>query len=154
MLLCDCCFNRCVSVSELLIQGDVHVRRLAMVLNFSATRCMCKRRPGHSPSAMYHVRSAFAFLGNSPVVHALHLSSVDLTIATLYCLPRVPKCSLRPLQLALNMAARLVFKTRRSCHVSPLLDQLKWLLIKKRIEEKILTLVFKARNGLCPLVPS
>jgi len=48
------------------------------------------------------------------------------------------------------MAARLVFNARRSCHVSPLLDQLKWLPIEKRIEEKILTLVFKARNGLYP----
>ncbi len=54
------------------------------------------------------------------------------------------------IQLALNMAARLVFKARRSCHVSPLLDQLKWLPIDKRIEQKVITLVFKARNGLCP----
>ena len=57
---------------------------------------------------------------------------------------------MRPLQLALSTAARLVFKARRSCHVSPLLDQLKWLPVDKRIEQKILSLVFKARNGLCP----
>jgi len=69
-----------------------------------------------------------------------------------YCtslLSRVPICSLRPLQLALKMAARTVFKANRSCHISPLLDQLKWLPIDKRIEEKNLTLVFKASNGLC-----
>jgi len=67
------------------------------------------------------------------------------------------------MQLALNLAARLVFKAKRSCHISPLLEQLKWLPIEKSIEEKILTLVFKARNGLChsyladllhPYVPS
>jgi len=34
------------------------------------------------------------------------------------------KCSFRPLQLVLNMAARLVYKARRSRHVSPLLNEL------------------------------
>jgi len=48
------------------------------------------------------------------------------------------------------MAVRLVFTARWSCHVSCLFDQLKWLPIEKRIEEKILMLAFKPRNGLCP----
>jgi len=46
------------------------------------------------------------------------------------------------------MAARLVYKARRSCHVSPLLRELRWLPIEKRIEEKIFTVTFKARNGI------
>jgi len=70
-----------------------------------------------------------------------------------YCnavLTGLPKCSLRPLQLALNMAARLVYKARRSCDVSPLLKELRWLPIKRRIEENTLTMTFKARNGFAP----
>jgi len=53
------------------------------------------------------------------------------------------------------MAARFVFKVKRSCHISYylllslyLLEPLKWLRIEKRIEEKILTIMFKACNGL------
>ena len=104
-------------------------------------------------SAMYHIRSLAAIRDHLPreltsrLCNSLVISRLD------YCnsvLSGVPKCSLRPLQLALNMAARLVFKARRSCHVSPLLDQLKWLPVDKRIEQKILTLVFKACNGICP----
>ena len=59
----------------------------------------------------------------------------------------LPKCSLRPLLLALNMAARLVYQAKRSCHISPLLKELRWLPIEKRIEEKILTITSKARIG-------
>jgi len=58
---------------------------------------------------------------------------------------------MRPLQLALNVAALLVYKARQSCHVSPLLKELRWLPIVKRIEEKILTVTLKARNGIAPL---
>jgi len=78
----------------------------------------------------------------------------SLIISRLDCcnsvLSGVPKCSPRPLHLGLNMAARHVFNARRSCQVSPFLDQLKCLPIEKRIEKNILTPVFKARNGLCP----
>jgi len=48
------------------------------------------------------------------------------------------------------MAARLAFKDRRSRQVSLLLDQLKWLPIEERVEEKLFTLVVKARKTICP----
>jgi len=69
-----------------------------------------------------------------------------------YCssvLSGVAKCSLRTLQLSLNIAVRHVFKAKWSCHISLLLDQLKCLQTEKHIEENFLTLVFKARNGQC-----
>jgi len=67
-----------------------------------------------------------------------------------YILSGLPKSSLWPLQLALNTAIRLVFKSRRSCHVSPLLQNLSWLPIEKSTEGKILALTYKARNGFAP----
>jgi len=84
-----------------------------------------------------------------------HQSSVHLTIHRRldYCnsvLSEVPNISLHLLQLALNKAARLVFMAWWSCHVSPLLVQIKFLPIKKRMKENFQTLVFKTRNGLCP----
>ncbi len=70
-----------------------------------------------------------------------------------YCnslLAGLPKCSLRPLQLAQNMAARLIVRARKSCHITPFLQELDWLPINERIEEKILKITFKSQNGLCP----
>jgi len=50
------------------------------------------------------------------------------------------------------MAARLIklYKARRSCHVTHLLQQLQWLQIERQIEQEILTLTFKYRNRLAP----
>ncbi len=84
-------------------------------------------------SAMHHIRTLAAIRDHLPRELASRLCT-SLVISRLdYCnsvLSGVPKCSLRPLQLAWNMAARLVFMSWRSCHISPLLDQLKWLPIE------------------------
>jgi len=67
-----------------------------------------------------------------------------------YCnsiLAGLPKCSLLPLQLAFNMATRLVYTATSSCHASPLLRQLHWLPIENRIKEKSLTITFKAPSS-------
>jgi len=70
-----------------------------------------------------------------------------------YCdslLAGLPKCSLRLLQFAQNMAARLILRARKSYNVTPLLQELVWQPINERIEEKILKITFKSQNGLCP----
>jgi len=76
-------------------------------------------------SAMYHNRTLAAIRDHLPRELTSRLCT-SLVISPLDCcnsvLSGVPKCSLGPLQLALNMAARVVFKARRSCHVSPSLD--------------------------------
>jgi hypothetical protein len=104
-------------------------------------------------TATFHIRSLAAIRDHLPRELTLRLCS-SLVISRLdYCnsiLAGLPKSSLRPLQLALNTAARLVYRARRSCHVTPLLQQLQWLPVEKRIEHKILTLAYKARNGLAP----
>jgi len=48
------------------------------------------------------------------------------------------------------MAARLIVRARKSCHITPFLQELDWLPINKRIEEKILKITFKSQNGQCP----
>ena len=104
-------------------------------------------------AATYHIRSLVAIRDHLPrdlvrrLCASLVISRIDYCNAVLTGLP---KCSLRPLQLALNMAARLIYKAKRSCHVSPLLKELRWLPIEKRIEEKILTITFKAHNAFAP----
>jgi len=66
-----------------------------------------------------------------------------------YCnshLTGFPKCSRRPLQLAQNMAARLIFRARKSCRITPFLQELDWLPINERIEDKILKITSNPRT--------
>ncbi len=49
-----------------------------------------------------------------------------------------------------NSAARIICKTSRFDHITPVLCTLHWLPIKFRISYKILILTFKAIHGLAP----
>ena len=59
--------------------------------------------------------------------------------------------TLKGLQLIQNAAARILTRTRRFEHISPVLASLHWLPVKFRIDYKILLLTFKALHGLAPL---
>ncbi len=62
-------------------------------------------------------------------------------------------CSARliyKLQMVQNAAARVLTKTRKYDHISPVLSTLHWLAIKHRIDFKILLITYKAMNGLAP----
>ena len=74
------------------------------------------------------------------LVRTLILSKLD------YCnslLAGCPKYLLSDLQKVQNSAARLIFKAKRTEHVTPLLDSLHWLPVEKRIEYKLSLLCFK-----------
>ena len=61
-----------------------------------------------------------------------------------------PLSLLHKLQKVQNNAVRLIFKSSRSAHVTPLLRSLHWLPIHKRIHYKIALLCFKSFNNLAP----
>jgi len=63
----------------------------------------------------------------------------------------VPKTTLNKLQTVPNTAARIISKTSRSCHITPILKELLWLPIDCRIKYKILTLTYKALHDQAPL---
>ena len=54
------------------------------------------------------------------------------------------------LQLLQNHAARLIFRSRRREHITPLFIKLHWLPVKYRIDYKIATICFKCLHGLAP----
>ena len=58
--------------------------------------------------------------------------------------------NLRKIQVVQNNAARLVLKKRKRDDAVPLLRELHWLPVEKRIDYKIATIVYKCIHGLAP----
>ena len=56
----------------------------------------------------------------------------------------------RQLQSVFNAAARLVFSTRKSEHVTPLLQELHWLKVPERIQFRLCVLVHRCLHGNAP----
>ena len=80
------------------------------------------------------------------LVHAFVTSKLDFCNSLLYGLS---KKQVEKLQRILNAAARIK-KTQKFQHISPVLRNLHWLPVTKRIEFKILTITYKALNGMAP----
>ena len=71
-----------------------------------------------------------------------------------YCnslLAGCPKYLLSELPKVLNNAARLIFRTTRFAHVTPMLHCLRWLPIEQRIEYKLSLLRFKIISNQAPI---
>ncbi len=81
------------------------------------------------------------------LIHAFMTSRLD------YCNALLGGCSARlinKLQMVQNAAARVLTRTRKYDHISPVMSTLHWLPIKHRIDLKILLIIYKALNGLAP----
>ncbi len=104
-------------------------------------------------SAYYHLKNIpriRCFVSSQDLeklVHAFITSRVD------YCnglLTGLPKKTIRQLQLIQNAAARILTRTRKSEHITPVLRSLHWLPVTFRIDFKVLLLVYKSLDGLGP----
>ncbi len=59
-------------------------------------------------------------------------------------------CLINKLQMVQNAAARVLTRTRKYDHISPVPSTRHWLPIKHRIDFKILLITYKDLNGLAP----
>ena len=93
------------------------------------------------------VRHYLSTEATKTLVCAFVLSRID------YCnslLAGVPKYLLDRLQKIQNNAARLILRTSKYDHITPMLHSLHWLPVSSRIEYKLSTLVFSAVSGTGP----
>ncbi len=81
------------------------------------------------------------------LVQALVISSLDYSNALLAGLP---SCTIKPLQMIQNVAARLVFCDPKKAHVTPLFISLHWLPVAARIKFKTLMFAYRTATGLAP----
>ena len=66
------------------------------------------------------------------------------------CCTWISKYLLGKIQDIQNSAARIVTRSKHSNHITPILIELHWLPVEKRIDYKILLTTFKARHDLGP----
>jgi hypothetical protein len=81
------------------------------------------------------------------LVVSLVLSRLDYGNSVLVGLPA---CLLRRLQSVQNAAARLIFRLRRSDHITDALLSLHWLRVPERITFKVAVLTYRALHGTAP----
>ena len=81
------------------------------------------------------------------IIHAFVSSRLDYCNSVLTCLN---KTSLDRLQFIQNTAARLLTRSNRRCHITPVLASLHWLPVVFRVQFKVLVLTFRALHGQAP----
>jgi hypothetical protein len=81
------------------------------------------------------------------VIHAFLSSRLDSGNSLLY---RLPDTQIQRLQRVQNTAARILTRTKKCEHISPIIRSLHWLPISKRIHYKILVLTYKCLHNCAP----
>ncbi len=91
---------------------------------------------------------------SSPSLHSTQHNFQALVISRLdYCnalLAGLTSCTIKPLQMIQNAAARLVFNEPKRAHVTPLFVSLHWLPVAARIKFKTLMRAYRTTTGSAP----
>ena len=121
--------------------GSIFDSRLTM-LDFITKKCkICM-------FYLYSIRRIRKYLtteATKDLIHALITSRLDYGNCLLFGLP---KCQIKKLQRVQNFCARVIYNARKYDHVSPLLKELHWLPVYKRIEFKLLCYTYNCYHGL------
>ncbi len=106
-------------------------------------------------TAFFHLRNIAKLRNMLPVSDAEKLVHAFMTSRLDYCYALLGGCSpassINKLQIVQNAAARVLTRSRKYDHITPIVQALHWLPIKFHISNKILLLTFKALNGLAPV---
>ena len=104
-------------------------------------------------TATYHIRNIGRLRNKltpataKTLVQSLIILRLDYCNSLLYGLP---DSLISRLQVIQNKAARIITRTPKTEHITPVLMNLHWLPIKQRIAFKVLLMVYKAINKMSP----
>ncbi len=104
-------------------------------------------------TAFFHLKNISKLQPMLSMSNAETLIHAFMTSRLAYCNALLGGCSahlINKLQLVQNAAVKVLTRTRKYDHISPVLSTLHWLPIKHRIDFKILLITYKALNGLAP----
>ena len=97
--------------------------------------------------AIWKIRQYLTTEAATSLIHAFISSRLDYGNSLLAGLPDTDILKLQKIQ---NTAARILTRTKKYDHISPILKDLHWLRVRERIEFKILMLTYKCLNDLAP----
>ncbi|MCG8430763.1 MAG: hypothetical protein MJA29_06305, partial [Candidatus Omnitrophica bacterium] len=143
--------NFTLKVGDSQISSSMTVRNLGVIFD----TCMSME-----PQVNSVCRSAYAQLRNigkirryltpgatKALVHGLVTSRLDYCNSLLY---GVPKALTDKLQRVQNTAARIITRTSKFEHITPVLQELHWLPVTSRVRFKVLLHTYKALHGHAP----
>ena len=127
------------------------VRNLGVILDSLAgmerqINAVCKTSYMH----LYNISKIRCYLDKHSlacIIHAFVTCRLDYGNALL-C--GYPESQIQKLQRVQNVAARLISGRRKYDHITPVLKELHWLPVVKRIQFKVVTTVFKAMHDTAP----
>jgi hypothetical protein len=140
-----------LTIGQCVIQASDEARNLGVIFDSSLglvshVNAICKR-------AYYNIRNISLIRryidkkAAATLIQAYVISRLDYCNALLYGLP---ESLLDKLQKVQNAAARVVTRTRKWDHITPVLRELHWLPIRQRIQYKLLVFVFMALHRTAP----
>lgn len=140
-----------VKVGDSIVKPTSDVRNLGVIFDSSMTMEQHVNSVSRSCYAQLrniaHIRRYLTNDATKSLVNGLVTSRLDYCNAILYGLPNT---LLRKLQGVQNTAARIITRTSRHSHITPILRDLHWLPIKSRLEYKILVHTYNAIYRLAP----
>lgn len=127
-------------VRDLGVRLDHHLTMEIQIKNICKSAAIALRRIGT-------IRKYLDMSNAERLIHAFVTSKIDYCNSLLYGLPEKYIGKLQRIQ---NSAARIVTRTRKSEHITPVLRDLHWLPVSKRIIFKLMLLTFKSVNHMAP----
>ena len=157
------CQDLTLQMGSSAISSSVSAKNLGVL--FDNALSMDKQISHITRSCIFHLRNIGSVRhllsddATAQLVHSLVSNRLD------YCnslLSGLPDCKINRLQRVQNIAARILTRTPKSAHITPVLRELHWLPVQARIVYKILLLAYRVFNHtapqylcdlLCPYVP-
>ena len=98
-------------------------------------------------SAYYHLRQIRPTVQSLTSVQAFNSGHLDYCNSLLY---GMADSLFQRLQSVQNAAARLITRTGRREHITPVLKELHWLPVRRRVDFKLATFMYKTLHGQIP----